>query len=121
MISCPTSNGMNELTQKKCVPCEAGGPALTREEAEILLKQIPEWQLNDSVTQIERTFTFPDFKTAIAFADKVGEVAEEEGHHPDLHVSWGKVRIELSTHAVKGLSENDFIMAAKIANRSLQQ
>lgn len=105
---------MSELTQKKCIPCEVGGPALSRTEAEVLLKQIPEWQLNDSATEVERTFVFPDFKTAMGFADKVGAIAEEEGHHPDLHISWGKVRIELSTHAVKGLSENDFILAAKV-------
>lgn len=105
---------MTELTQKKCVPCEVGGQALTREEAEVLLLQVPEWELDDIAKEIEREFTFKDFKEAMAFADKVGNLAEEEGHHPELSIAWGKVKIELSTHAVKGLSENDFIMAAKI-------
>jgi 4a-hydroxytetrahydrobiopterin dehydratase len=102
------------LVHKKCIPCEAGGPALTRIEAMVLLKQIPGWHLNEGARKLGRTFRFKDFKEAMAFADTVGEIAEEEGHHPDLHVAWGKVRIELSTHAVRGLSENDFIMAAKI-------
>lgn len=105
---------MTELTQKKCIPCEVGGPALTRGEAEVLLQQVPDWELDDDAKEIEREFKFKDFKEAMAFADKVGDLAEEEGHHPDLSISWGKVKIELSTHAVKGLSENDFIMAAKI-------
>ena len=105
---------MNELSKKKCIPCEVGGPALTRVEAEVLLAQVPEWQLDADATHIERAFSFPDFKSALAFADRIGEVAEEEGHHPDLSVSWGKVTVELSTHSVNGLSENDFILAAKI-------
>lgn len=104
----------DELAKKKCVPCEVGGVPLTREEAEILLRQVPEWHLNETATQIEREFAFKNFKEAITFADDVGEIAEEEEHHPDLYVSWGKVKVELSTHAVKGLSENDFILAAKI-------
>lgn len=105
---------MNEnLLQKKCIPCEVGGPALTRREAEVLLRQIPDWHLNTDATRISREFTFPDFKTALTFGDAVGALAEEEGHHPTMTVSWGKVLIELWTHAVGGLSENDFILAAK--------
>lgn len=109
---------MNEietkLVHKKCIPCEAGGPALNRIEATVLLKQVTEWHLNEGARKLGRTFRFKDFKEAMAFADKVGDIAEEEGHHPDLYIAWGKVKIELSTHAVKGLSQNDFIMAAKI-------
>lgn len=104
---------MTELTQKKCIPCEVGGPALTRGEAEALLQQVPGWELDDDAKEIECEFKFKDFKEAMAFADKVGNLAEEEGHHPELSIAWGKVKIELSTHAVKGLSENDFIFAAK--------
>ena len=110
---------MTDLIQKKCIPCEVGGPALTRIEGEALMHQVPEWHLNEEATKIEREFKFSNFKEAMTFADKVGELAEEEGHHPDLYIAWGKVRIELSTHAVKGLSENDFIMAAKIDGLSL--
>jgi len=106
---------MTNLTQKRCIPCEVGGPALSREEAEKLLEQIPGWNLNGAASQLERDFKFEDFKNAITFADRVGEIAEAEGHHPVLHVSWGKVRIELSTHAVHGLSGNDFILAAKVS------
>jgi 4a-hydroxytetrahydrobiopterin dehydratase len=104
----------NKLIHKKCIPCEVGGPSLNRIEAGVLLKQVPEWRLNEGATKLGRTFRFKDFKEAMTFADSVGAIAEEEGHHPDLHISWGRVKIELYTHAVHGLSENDFIMAAKI-------
>jgi len=102
------------MAQKKCVPCEVGGQPLTPDEAEVLHAQIPEWTVAPDAKQLNRSFAFKDFAEAIAFADKVGVLAEQEGHHPDLHVSWGKVVIDLSTHAVGGLSENDFILAAKI-------
>lgn len=105
---------MTYLTEKKCIPCEVGGSALTRPEAESLMAQVPEWKLDADARQISRLFTFQDFASALQFADKVGAVAEGEGHHPDLHVSWGKVIVETWTHAVGGLSENDFILAAKI-------
>jgi 4a-hydroxytetrahydrobiopterin dehydratase len=105
---------MTDLIQKKCIPCEVGGPAFTSEEARVLMKQIPQWTLADDAKKITRSFTFKDFAGALQFADKIGALAEEEGHHPDLHVSWGKVVVDLSTHAVGGLSENDFILAAKI-------
>lgn len=105
---------MTELTQKKCIPCEVGGSALTLDEAHALMAQIPQWTLADDAKKITRMFTFKDFAGALQFADKIGAIAEEEGHHPDLHVSWGKVVVDLSTHAVGGLSENDFILAAKI-------
>lgn len=105
---------MTDLIQKKCLPCTAGATPLSREEAATLLSQVPEWTLGGEGTEISRTFRFPDFKGALAFANRVGDLAEEEGHHPDLLVSWGKVKVLLSTHAIKGLSENDFILAAKI-------
>lgn len=105
---------MTELIQKKCVPCEVGGSALTLDEARTLLAQVPQWTLATDAKQITREFSFKDFAEALAFANKIGEIAEAEGHHPDLTVSWGKVGVSLSTHAVSGLSENDFILAAKI-------
>lgn len=103
-----------ELAQKRCKPCEGGMPPATKEEAEILLKRVKGWALSEDGKSISKNFKFKDFAGALAFANKVGAIAEEEGHHPDLFVGWRKVRIELITHALKGLSENDFILAAKI-------
>ncbi len=102
------------LTDKKCVACEGGIPPLTREEIATFQPQVPEWKVAEDGLSISREFAFKDFKTALAFADKIGALAEEEGHHPELAVSWGKVGVHLTTHAIKGLSENDFILAAKI-------
>ena len=103
-----------ELAAKKCVSCEGGMPPATRDEAAILLKQINAWTLSGDSRWISKEFKFKDFAEALAFTDKVGEIAESEGHHPDIQLSWGKVVVELTTHAIKGLSENDFIVAAKI-------
>ena len=86
----------------------------TRSQAAEYLAQVSAWELDKPARRISKQFTFPDFKTALEFANKVGAIAEEEGHHPDLKVSWGKVGIEIHTHALGGLSENDFILAAKI-------
>lgn len=105
---------MTDLAQKKCVACEGGVPKLTRTDAEAFLTHTPEWALNGEATKISREFRFKSFKDALAFANRVGDIAEEEGHHPDLAVSWGKVGVRLTTHAIAGLSENDFILAAKI-------
>ncbi|HYF29397.1 MAG TPA: 4a-hydroxytetrahydrobiopterin dehydratase [Candidatus Paceibacterota bacterium] len=106
---------MEELSKKKCKPCEDDGfPALTKEQAGDLMQHIPEWTLSERGTSITRQFPFKDFKEALAFANKVGELADEEWHHPDLIVAWGRVEVLLTTHSVKGLSENDFILAAKI-------
>jgi 4a-hydroxytetrahydrobiopterin dehydratase len=103
-----------ELAKKKCIPCEAGTPPLSREEALVLLEQLKNWTLSGDARWISKEFSFKDFSKALAFANSVGDIAEREGHHPDLQVSWGKTIVELSTHAIKGLSENDFILAAKI-------
>ncbi|MEK9161113.1 MAG: 4a-hydroxytetrahydrobiopterin dehydratase [Patescibacteria group bacterium] len=105
---------MQDLTQKKCVACEGGIPVLTKQDAEAFLTHTPFWTLSPDATFITRQFSLKDFKEALAFANRIGDIAEEEGHHPDLMVSWGKVGVHLTTHAVKGLSENDFILAAKI-------
>jgi len=102
------------LKDQKCVPCEGGAMPLTIPEAETLMKDVHDWELTDGAKKIEKKFTFKNFAQALAFANKVGEIAEAEGHHPDLVVKWGSVGVELSTHAIGGLSVNDFILAAKI-------
>jgi 4a-hydroxytetrahydrobiopterin dehydratase len=111
---------MDNLADKKCVPCEGGVMPLTIQEAEKLLMQIDSWDLDANARRIQKEFSFKNFADALAFANRVGEIAEEENHHPDLHVSWGKVAVELSTHAIGGLSENDFVLAAKIDQVSSQ-
>jgi len=103
-----------DLLNKKCVPCEGGMPALTKDEAEKYLAQTLLWKLDAEAKKISREFTFVDFKETMKFVNKVADIAEAEGHHPDLHVFYGRVEIVLWTHAVGGLSENDFILAAKI-------
>jgi len=103
-----------DLAQKKCVACETDVPPLTRDEAQILLKQLKGWTLSGDARWISKEFKFKDFAEALAFTDKVGAIAEAEGHHPDIQLSWGKVVVELTTHHIKGLFENDFIVAAKI-------
>ena len=103
-----------DLAQKKCVACEGGTAPLNRTEAEVLIKQVNGWTLSGDARWVSKEFTFKDFAEGLKFVDAVGAIAEEEGHHPDIQLSWGKVVIELTTHAIKGLSENDFILAAKI-------
>lgn len=103
-----------DLTQKKCVACEGDVPPLNKIEAEVLLKQIPGWGLSDDAKSLSRTYKFKDFAEALAFVNRVGTIAESEGHHPDIELGWGRVKIVLTTHAIKGLSENDFIVAAKV-------
>lgn len=105
------------LTQKKCVPCEAGTPPLDESEVNKLLKQIPTWTLKDG--HLYKKFKFKDFIEAMKFINSVADIAEQEGHHPDFSVHYNKVEIELWTHAINGLSENDFILAAKIDRISL--
>jgi 4a-hydroxytetrahydrobiopterin dehydratase len=102
------------LTQKTCVPCQGGIPPIPRAEAEKLLKETPGWQLSGDATRINRKFTFPDFAAAQKFVNKVGDLAEAEGHHPDISFGWGYADVLFYTHKIKGLHENDFIMAAKV-------
>lgn len=103
------------LTEQKCEACEGGVIPLNMTEAEILLRQVPGWEVSADAKSISREYTFKNFVEALAFADKVGELAESEGHHPDLHLTnYKHLEIVLSTHAIKGLSNNDFILAAKI-------
>lgn len=101
------------LADKTCTPCQEGAPALTGAPIKILAKNVPDWEVVDE-HHLERTFTFGDFKGALEFVNQAGEIAEEEGHHPWFHFTYGKVRLELFTHKVDGLVENDFIVAAKI-------
>lgn len=103
-----------DLAAEKCVPCEGDVQPFSRGEAEKLQKDIPEWMLWPDASTISRSFKFKDFKSAFGFAEKIAQLAEHEGHHPDLLISWGRVEVELSTHAIGGLSQNDFILAAKI-------
>jgi 4a-hydroxytetrahydrobiopterin dehydratase len=102
-----------KLAEQECEPCTAGTPRLEGPRLAELSAQVFGWRLEDD-RQITKTFRFPDFESALDFVDEVGELAEEQGHHPDIHLSYGKVKIDLSTHKISGLSENDFIMAAKI-------
>lgn len=105
-----------ELTQRKCQPCEGGIPPLTRDEVRRYLDQVPGWGLTADGRGIRREWRVQDFATALDFFNRVGQIAEAEDHHPDLHlVGYRNVAIELSTHAIGGLSENDFILAAKIS------
>ena len=105
-----------DLTQKKCVPCEGGTPPLRNEEIEKYLSQLKtKWDVVEG-RKIKKQFIFEDFKKAIEFVNKVANIAEREQHHPDIHIFYSKVTIELWTHAIGGLSENDFIIAAKIEN-----
>lgn len=103
-----------QLAEKSCVACRGGVPPLDRTEAERLHAQIPEWTLKDDAHRIERTFRFKNFQEAMNFVTKVGELAEAEQHHPDITFGWGYATIVLFTHKIKGLHENDFILAAKI-------
>ncbi len=103
-----------ELTKKKCKPCEGGVPKLTPEEIMHYMKQLKSpWEVVDDM-KIMKDFEFSDYASTIEFVNKVAELAEQENHHPVMHVFFSKVRIELWTHAILGLSENDFILAAKI-------
>lgn len=102
-----------ELTKKKCVPCEGGVPRLTPEQAQALAPQVPKWRVVDD-RKIERRFEFDDFVSAIRFVNQMADLAETEGHHPDFSVRYSLVDVSVQTHAIGGLSENDFILAAKI-------
>ncbi len=106
----------SDLTKQHCVPCEGGMDPLTNQREDELHTAVPEWTVSREGThQVSRELTFKNFKETLAFVNKVGDLAESEGHHPNLYIySFKKLRVELYTHAIGGLSENDFIMAAKI-------
>jgi len=105
---------MDKLTEKKCAPCEGGVDPMTRADFEVYLEQVADWDIIDDA-RLDRDFQFKDFPEALAFVNEVGEIAEEEGHHPDILIhGWNKVKISLWTHAIGGLSINDFIVATKV-------
>jgi len=107
------TQSVEALAEKKCVPCEGGTPPLTEEKARALLAELKEgWELQEG--KLVRQFKFRNFREAMAFVNKVAEIAEAEQHHPDIAISYNRVRLTLFTHAIKGLSENDFIVAAKV-------
>lgn len=105
---------MPPLHEQHCVPCEGGVPALQKPEALKLAAEVNDWTLAADNTSISKEYTFEDFKQALIFINKVGEVAEGENHHPDIHWWWNKVQLISTTHAIGGLSNNDFILASKI-------
>jgi 4a-hydroxytetrahydrobiopterin dehydratase len=102
------------LVGKSCTPCKGGIPPLTPEDAERFHAEVPKWELGEGPRHIERTYRFRNFREALSFVQQVGELAETEGHHPDIRFGWGYATVSLQTKKIKGLHENDFIMAAKI-------
>jgi 4a-hydroxytetrahydrobiopterin dehydratase len=103
-----------DLTKKKCQPCEGGVGKLSPDEARALGGQVPKWKLRKDEPRLWRELIFKDFVRAMKFVNAVAKLAEEEGHHPDIHVHWNRVKLVLWTHDIGGLSQNDFILAAKI-------
>tara|TARA_Y100001970_G_C13668034_1_gene571615 strand:+ start:129 stop:461 length:333 start_codon:yes stop_codon:yes gene_type:complete len=102
------------LSLGKCEPCNGNSPKLDHHEISKYLSELNEWSVNDNQDMIFKKFKFTNFKKSIAFANNVGEIAEEEGHHPDISIGWGYCLVMVHTHAINGLSINDFILAAKI-------
>jgi 4a-hydroxytetrahydrobiopterin dehydratase len=105
---------MSELTQKECIPCSIGTPPLKEKQITIFLTELgSQWNVVEG-HHLEREFSFEDFVQALAFTNKLGALAETEGHHPDIYLAWGKVKVTIWTHKIDGLSESDFVLAAKI-------
>lgn len=107
---------MPDFVLQHCVPCDADTPPLSLDDAKGILEYIKGWVIESEGRNISREFVFQDFSAALAFVNQVGAIAEEEGHHPDICIWWNKVRLELATHEIGGLSTNDFIIAAKVNN-----
>ena len=104
---------MTELASKTCVPCKGGTPPLKGAELDGLRQQLPEWEVVDE-HHLKRVFRFKNFREALNFVNEVGELAEEQGHHPDISFGWGRVEVTVWTHKIDGLTESDFIFAAKV-------
>ncbi len=100
------------LAEKECVPCRGGVPPLTEQEWQPFLAELKNWTITDG--KLSRTYEFKDFRGAMNLAIKAGDLADRIDHHPDLHISWGKLKVEIWTHKINGLTESDFILAAKI-------
>ena len=105
---------MTELQQKRCIPCEGGIEALTADKVSNLLQEIPGWETNGSSDEIIRIFAFTNYYQTMAFVNAIAWMAHQENHHPNLEVSYNQCKVRYSTHAINGLSENDFICAAKV-------
>ena len=105
---------INNLVEGHCVPCEGGMPPLDHAYVQKYSTQVPDWKVSEDEKKLTREFTFKDFVEAMKFVNTVADIAKTEGHHPDIYIFYNKVRFELTTHAMGGLSENDFILAAKI-------
>ncbi len=103
-----------DLASQHCIPCEGNIKPLSREDAETILVYTPGWTMSDDAKVIARDFVFKDFKDAMIFVNKVAAIAESEGHHPDIAIVWNKVHLDLTTHAIRGLSHNDFVIAAMV-------
>lgn len=104
-----------DVTKKKCEPCEGGVDPMTEDEEDAYLRQVPKWKIDrETVHRIKRMFEFKDFREAMQFVNGVADIAEDEGHHPNLYINYNKVLVELYTHAIGGLSINDYIVAARI-------
>lgn len=102
------------LSEKSCVPCRGGVSPMSADQAQSQLAQTPGWSLTHDATRIERRFKFKNFAKALNFVNQIGEIAEQEAHHPDICFGWGYAKVEFYTHKIGGLHENDFIMAAKL-------
>ena len=106
---------MTDLTKEQCVPCESDIPPMTKDEIQEMKKEVPEWEVIkvEDIPHLKRNFKFDDFAEALEFTNIIGEIAEEQGHHPVIELTWGRVTIEWWTHNINGLHNNDFVMAAK--------
>ena len=104
---------MSGLSSKTCVPCRGGVPPLRGEEIQSLIEQVPGWRVIDE-HHLEKGYAFSDFLTALDFVNRIGGIAEEQGHHPDIDLGWGRVGVKIWTHKINGLTESDFILAAKL-------
>lgn len=103
----------SELAKKECVPCKGGTPPLSQNQVRTLLGELEEWTVEREY-HLTKSFDFPDFVMALDFVNRIGEIAEQQQHHPDIYLAWGKVKVELWTHKIRGLTESDFILAAKV-------
>jgi 4a-hydroxytetrahydrobiopterin dehydratase len=104
---------MADLAERQCVPCRGGVPALTGLEIQPLAAQVPGWQVIDE-HHLQKNYKFGDFREALDFVNRIGELAEQQGHHPDICFGWGKADVSVWTHKINGLTESDFVLAAKI-------